>query len=44
LEIEMEIRSKVPSIERAPHSFSLSKPDIRRWMKGGRILRRWQQK
>jgi cation diffusion facilitator family transporter len=47
LEIEMEIRSKVPSIERAsiiPHSSSLSKPDIRRWMKGGRILRRWQQK
>ena len=46
LEMEMEIRSKVPSIQRAsiiPHSSSLSKPDIRRWMKGGRILRRWQQ-
>ena len=42
LEIEMEIRSKIPSIERAsiiPHSSSLSKPDTRRRIKGGRILR-----
>jgi cation diffusion facilitator family transporter len=42
LEIEMEIRSRVPSIEKAsiiPHSSSLSKPDTRRWIRGGRILR-----
>jgi cation diffusion facilitator family transporter len=44
LEIEMEIRSRIPSIERVsviPHSSSLSKPD--RWIRGGRILREWQQ-
>jgi hypothetical protein len=43
LEMEMEIRSHIPSIERAsiiPHSSSLSKPDARRWIRGGRILRR----
>ena len=41
LEIEMEIRSKVPSIERAsiiPHSSRLSKPETRRWIRGGRIF------
>lgn len=46
LEIEMEIRSRIPSIERAsiiPHSSSLSKPDTRRWTKGGRKLRGWQR-
>jgi divalent metal cation (Fe/Co/Zn/Cd) transporter len=46
LEIEMEIRSRIPSIERAsiiPHSSSLSKPDTRRWTKGGRILRGWHR-
>jgi cation diffusion facilitator family transporter len=46
LEIEMEIRSKIPSIERAsliPHSSSLSKPDARRWIRGGKILKRRQQ-
>jgi divalent metal cation (Fe/Co/Zn/Cd) transporter len=42
LEIEMEIRFKVPSIERAsiiPHSFSLSRPETRRSRRGGRVLR-----
>ena len=41
LEIEMEIRSKVPLIERAsiiPHSYRLSKPETRRWIRGNRIF------
>jgi cation diffusion facilitator family transporter len=46
LEIEMEVRSKVPIIEKAsiiPHSSGLSKPGTRRWMSGGRIFRGRQQ-
>src|SRR5829696_4296692 len=42
LEIEMEIRSQIPSIQRAsiiPHSSRPSKPDTRRWMRSGRIFR-----
>jgi cation diffusion facilitator family transporter len=41
LEIEMEIRSKVPLIERVsiiPHSSRLSKPETRRWIRGNRIF------
>jgi cation diffusion facilitator family transporter len=42
LEIEMEIRSKIPSIERAsiiPHSSSISsKPQGRAWLKGSRLF------
>ena len=46
LEIEMEVRSKVPIIEKTsiiPHSSSLSKSGTRRWMSGGRIFRGRQQ-
>jgi cation diffusion facilitator family transporter len=43
LEIEMEIRSQVPSIQRAsiiPHSSSISsKPQGRAWFKGSRLFR-----
>jgi divalent metal cation (Fe/Co/Zn/Cd) transporter len=41
LEIELEIRFKVPSIERAsiiPHSSRLSKPETSRWIRGSRIF------
>jgi divalent metal cation (Fe/Co/Zn/Cd) transporter len=41
LEMEMEIRSKVPSIQRAsiiPHSSFLSKPHGRAWLKGNRFF------
>ncbi|HEU4443310.1 MAG TPA: cation diffusion facilitator family transporter [Nitrososphaeraceae archaeon] len=41
LEMEMEIRSKVPSVQRAsiiPHSSFLSKPHGRAWLKGNRFF------
>lgn len=41
LEMEMEIRSKVPSVQRAsiiPHSSFLSKPQGRVWLKGNRFF------